>query len=281
MKKPDFNIAAGAVLTGKWNSRSYQIIRKLGSGACGTVYLCQSHGERYALKVGQDSSRMMLEVNMLKKFSKVQGVKLGPDFVDVDDWVGPRAQIYPFYVMEYIQGQSLPSFLKGKANEWIGLFAVQLLSDLEHLHKAGYAFGDLKTDNLLVSASRVRLIDVGGVTHFDRAIKEFTEFYDRGYWEMGSRRADARYDLFALTMIMLEMAYPAKFEKGKNAKKTLETNLLHAVVLKPYQKIILNCWQGGYSSATDMKDDLANLLMKRTQTKSPKRSQLRKKRESM
>ncbi|UOQ44660.1 protein kinase [Halobacillus salinarum] len=280
MKKPDFNIREGAVLKGKWNSREYQIIRKLGSGACGTVYLCQSKGVKYALKVGLDSSRMMLEVNMLKKFSKVQGVKLGPYFVDVDDWVERSGKTLPFYVMEYVHGVSLHSFLQGKTKEWIGLCAVQLLVDLEHLHKAGFIFGDLKTDNLLVSGSRLRWIDVGGVTSFDRAIKEYTEFYDRGYWDHGSRRAEPGYDLFALTMIMLEMAYPKRFEKGKDPKKTLEAKLGHSVLLKPYQKIIQKCWQGKYQSASEMKDELAAMLMKTNKKTATNRASRHNKKES-
>ncbi|UOR10674.1 protein kinase domain-containing protein [Halobacillus amylolyticus] len=184
MKKLDFNFTPGMTLQGKWQGHTYRIMKKLGEGACGVVYLCKSNGYTYALKVGTDSSRLMLEVNMLKKFSKVQGVKLGPSFVDVDDWVSQKQVTYPFYVMEYVQGELLPVFLQGRSKDWIALTAVQLLSDLEHLHETGYAFGDLKTDNLLMSASRVRWIDVGGVTAFGRAIKEFTEFYDRGYWGM-------------------------------------------------------------------------------------------------
>ena len=37
------------------------------------------------------------------------------------------------------------------------------------------------------------------------SIKEFTEFYDRGYWGLGSRKAEPSYDLFAVAMIMIQM----------------------------------------------------------------------------
>ncbi|WP_163527987.1 serine/threonine protein kinase [Halobacillus ihumii] len=264
MKKLDFNFTPGTTLQGKWQGHTYRILKKLGEGACGVVYLCKRNGHTYALKVGTDSSRMMLEVNMLKKFSKVQGVKLGPSFVDVDDWVTPRRLTYPFYVMEYVQGQPLPGFLQGKSKDWIALTAVQLLSDLDHLHAAGYAFGDLKTENLLVSASRVRWIDVGGVTAFGRAIKEFTEFYDRGYWGYGSRKSEAQYDLFAVTMIMLEMVYPKRFIKGKDPHKTLHHKLALAQMPDFCKKVITGCWQGKYQTAKEMKKGLEKGLMKRT-----------------
>ncbi|UOQ91369.1 protein kinase [Halobacillus shinanisalinarum] len=268
MKKQDFNFTPGMTLQGKWQGHTYRIIKKLGEGACGVVYLCKHNGYTYALKVGTDSSRMMLEVNMLKKFSKVQGVKLGPSFVDVDDWVSQKQVTYPFYVMEYVQGELLLAFLQGRTKDWIALTAVQLLSDLEHLHEAGYAFGDLKTDNLLMSASRIRWIDVGGVTAFGRAIKEFTEFYDRGYWGYGSRKAEAGYDLFAVTMIMLEMVYPKRFIKGKHPHKTLQHKLALAPMPEFYKKVISRCWQGKYQTAQEMKGDLEKGLMKRQATPS-------------
>lgn len=278
MKKPAFNLPAGTSVRGKWNKNGYKILRQLGKGACGTVYLCESvQGETYALKVGTDSSRMMLEVNMLKKFSKVQGVKLGPSFVDVDDWTTANQLVYPFYVMEYVEGLPLSVFLKGKTRDWIGICAIQLLTDLENLHRAGYVFGDLKTDNLLISQSRVRWIDVGGVTGMGRAIKEYTEFYDRGYWGMGSRKAEASYDLFSVTMIMLEMAYPHRFEKGTNPKKTLESKLNDSVWLKPYKGFILECWRGKYTNATQMKKALSAILMKRVQKPPQTRAQYKAK----
>ena len=39
---------------------------------------------------------MTSEVNVLKSFSKAQGVTLGPSLLDVDDWISWRSPIYPF-----------------------------------------------------------------------------------------------------------------------------------------------------------------------------------------
>lgn len=264
MKKRVFNILPGRQLVGKWNGHVYTVIKELGSGACGTVFLCRTQqGDTCALKVGEDSSRMMLEVNMLKKFSKVQGVKLGPSFVDVDDWIDSGGNMHPFYVMEFVDGLPLKDFLKGRTGDWIGICAIQLLTDLENLHNAGYVFGDLKTDNLLIASSKVRWIDVGGVTAIGRAIKEYTEFYDRGYWGIGSRKAEPAYDLFAVTMIMMEMSYPKRFEKGNHALKTLEAKLAGAPSLKPYRRVIQQCWRGKITNASEMKQTLSDILMKR------------------
>src|SRR5699024_9965099 len=117
--------------------------------------------------------------------------------------------------MEYIQGMGMHSFIRRYGNQWVGPFLLQLLNDLEALHQAGWVFGDLKLDNVLIDIKppRVRLVDVGGTTQVGRSIKEYTEFYDRGYWELGSRKAEPSYDLFAVVMIFIHVFYPNRFEK--------------------------------------------------------------------
>ncbi len=202
-KKQGINIRPGTVITGKWHRKRYVIKRRLGQGAVGTVYLCEQNGRYAALKISENAASMTVEVNVLKSLQKVQGNRLGPSLLDVDDWEASTNAKYAFYVMEYLDGESLQSFIKHQGQEWAGVFMLQLLDDLEHLHKAGWVFGDFKPENLIVVSSpiKVRWIDVGGTTQIGRAIKEYTEFYDRGYWGLGSRRAEPSYDLFALAMI--------------------------------------------------------------------------------
>src|SRR5690625_4237974 len=100
-KKLEVEFQRGQVIQGKWHKKSYQIIRALGSGAVGTVYLCVSDGGKVALKVSSQMSSISSEVNVLKSFQSVQGTRLGPSLIDVDDFVSKNGQTYPFYVMEY------------------------------------------------------------------------------------------------------------------------------------------------------------------------------------
>src|SRR5699024_11453595 len=104
-------------------------------------------------------------------------------------------------------GESLETFLQKYGTKWIGLFLIQLLQQLSALHEAGFIFGDLKLENMLVDKRdmRLRFVDVGGVTKVGRAIKEYTAFCDRASWQLGSRKAEASYDLFALVMTCLQI----------------------------------------------------------------------------
>ncbi|MFC0525637.1 protein kinase family protein [Pontibacillus salicampi] len=254
-KNQVIDIQPGTIVTGKWYSRSYRIVKKLGSGACGAVFLAQYNRTPVAIKFGFNQTTITSEVNVLKSFQKVQGTPLGPSLMDVDDWVKRDGTTTSFYVMEYLRGKELIPFMQSHGEEWLGVLMVQLLEDLEKLHQAGWVFGDLKTENLIVTypPARLRWIDVGGTTLQGRAIKEYTEFYDRGYWGMGSRKAEASYDLFALAMVMLHIYYPKRFERGKDGEKTLATKLNQCKELRAYRGVIHHALSGKFHSSGQMK----------------------------
>lgn len=260
--KSPIKLASGARLKGKWHKKTYTVIRLLGEGATGAVYLVQSINGLVAVKVGIDSMAITTEVNVLRQFSKKQGVALGPKLLDVDDLIF-GTHTYPFYAMEYVKGEALIPFMRGKGPEWLGLLILQLLGDLENLHKEGWAFGDLKPDNLLVTGppSRVRWLDVGGTTLLGRSIKEYTEFYDRGYWTLGSRKAEPSYDLFSVAMIMINCAYPKRFDKKNgHPKQQLRTAINGHPLLKPYETVLVRAITGHYSSASSMKKELTQSM---------------------
>ncbi|TLS34986.1 serine/threonine protein kinase [Pseudalkalibacillus caeni] len=263
-KNQAVSIRPGTVITGKWHKKDYQIIKELGYGALGTVYLADSLTGPVAVKFGHDSMAITSEVNVLKHFSKVQGQALGPSLIEMDDWMNGIKTV-PFYVMEYIKGEPLFRFLSRRGTEWLGILMIQLLKDLENLHHAGWVFGDLKPDNVLVAGPppKIRLLDVGGTTLIGRSIKEYTEFFDRGYWGLGDRKAEASYDLFAVAMVMINAAYPQRFEKRSsdpyaNLKKAIEQKDL----LLPYRNVMLNALKGTYQSAGEMREDLVGSLYK-------------------
>lgn len=253
------SLAAGTLVTGKWNKKQYKIKGLLGNGANGTVYLASSKNGDIALKISKDSTNITNEVNVLKKLSQVQDSFLGPSFIDVDDFINPYTrETYYFYVMEYIDGVSLPQFINRNGMEWTSILIIQLLSLLDRLHEKGYIFGDLKTDNLLVTKEpyKVQWIDFGGVTMIGRAVKEFTEFYDRGYWGMGSRKAEVSYDLFAVTMIFFNLHCKKQFQKNAQGIKQFEQIISLTPSLLPYKELLLKGLKGAYSSAVEMKKDL-------------------------
>ncbi|MFA8438967.1 serine/threonine protein kinase [Pueribacillus sp. YX66] len=252
-KNPAVNVKPGTLIIGKWNRNRYKIVRQLGYGSIGAVYLVQSSVGLYALKIGYDKMGIISEVNALKRLTSVQGQCLGPFFVEMDDWNG-----WTFYVMEYINGHSLTSFIQKKGSEWIVVFMLQLLSELEKLHQQGYIFGDLKPENLLVSipSPRIRWLDVGGVTKIGRSVKEFTSFYDRAYWGAGSRKAEPSYDLFSLTIIFIQLGSPNRLTKKEEGVRQLERKVMISSDLNQYSSILIRALRGTFGSAATMRDAL-------------------------
>ncbi|GAE94211.1 serine/threonine-protein kinase YabT [Gracilibacillus boraciitolerans JCM 21714] len=133
---------------------------------------------------------------------------------------------------------------------------ISFAKDLQVLHNEGYVFGDLKIENLIVTRkpARLRWVDVGGTTLRGRAIKEYTEFYDRAYWQYGSRKAEPGYDLFALAMIILRVYYPNGFTRGSNPKKTLQTKINQAIDIAPLKPLLLMLIDGSIKDANQVKD---------------------------
>ncbi|MGN7299824.1 protein kinase domain-containing protein [Ferdinandcohnia sp. SAFN-114] len=256
-------VSPGTVITGKWHKKSYRIVRPLGQGANGIVYLAESMNGPVALKISENGVTITSEVNVLKHFSKVQGSALGPSFIDVDDWIRPGVTSpISFYVMEYIRGESFLSFIEKRGKEWTGILCLQLLADLDRLHQEGWVFGDLKPDNLLVAGNppKIRCIDVGGTTVQGRAIKEFTEFFDRGYWGAGSRKAEPSYDLFAVAMIIINTAYPNRFTRTDQPVNQLKSIIANTESLRKIDTVLYQAIDGKYLRAQDMRKDLVMKL---------------------
>nr|WP_263325253.1 protein kinase [Neobacillus sp. Marseille-Q6967] len=254
-------VSPGSVIIGKWHSNQYTILKELGFGANGVVYLAKHKNMHVALKMSDNGMSITSEVNVLKSFAKVQGSALGPSLLDVDDWKSQQGQI-SFYVMEYIQGPDLLNFIQQKGKSWTTVLFLQLLNDLSKLHANGWVFGDLKPENLIVTGQipKIRCIDVGGTTIQGRAIKEFTEFFDRGYWGLGSRKAEPAYDLFAVAMIMINTAYPKRFNKTSGGISQLREAIRKQKDLAQWEKVIVKALQGHYSSALQMRSELLALV---------------------
>jgi serine/threonine protein kinase, bacterial len=259
LKNQVCNLPSGTVIKGKWHHHVYRIVKKLGSGATGVVYLAESVKVLVALKISFNNMSVTSEVNVLRHFAKVHGKVLGPSLLDVDDWESHlSASPLSFYVMEYLKGEPFLAFVKRKGAEWTGILTLQLLNDLHQLHESAWVFGDLKPENLIVTESpiKVRWLDVGGTTLQGRSIKEFTDFYDRGYWGLGTRKAEPSYDLFALAMIMINTAYPKRFSRQENSLSQLKQMIESNQMLKPYRHCLYKALTGKYDHALQMRADL-------------------------
>ncbi|AEI46071.1 protein kinase domain-containing protein [Paenibacillus mucilaginosus] len=257
----ELSLPEGSAIQGKWNRGEYRIERLLGAGSNGKVYLVRQGRRRYALKVGFDAVDHQSEVNALKALSRSSSV-FGTLLHDVDDFTFGGAS-YPFAVLRYIEGQPLTDFIRDRGTDWLYVTGLHLLRSLAELHACGFVFGDLKAENVIVSShGEVGLIDYGGVTAVGRSVKQFTEQYDRGYWNGGSRTANEAYDLFSFAVLMIAAALPeARFRSlaGGLPQNRSTEDLLAAVqghaVLAPVAGVLRSALTGRYTSSRQMLAD--------------------------
>lgn len=258
---------AGTVITGKWRKGRFIIRRVLGQGANGIVYLVQKEGAShpYALKMGYDTLDLQSEINVLmslqSKRKAADPLKNGPRMsflLEVDDFKGEDGDI-PFYVMRYIRGSSLSHFMRKRGKEWMGLTGLRLLEKLNGLHRSGFIFGDLKPENVMVSdVGQVELVDYGGVSSIGRSVKQFTEWYDRGYWNAGSRTSDEGYDLFAFAVLIIQLLNEEELKKtaAQHLPQTRSPGQLLSLIqrspkLKPYSEWLRRAIRGEFSGSQE------------------------------
>ncbi|MFD2170255.1 protein kinase domain-containing protein [Tumebacillus lipolyticus] len=258
---------AGVPICGKWNGQRYVVEGLLGRGANGEVYAVKAgSGDRLALKVSSASSDIALEHKILQNLQGVaRGFDLGPLVFDLDDVDTKRGKAF-FYVMEQVRGSSLAPFLQRRGRHWAAVLMLQVCTFLERLHQLGYCFGDLKVENCLVDeqSGRVRLVDFGGVTPFGRGVKEYTEWYDRAWWGQGSRRAEASYDLFALTMMVVALLAPDLCQKLSAMSTPNFSLLLQSAMsdprLAPWQELLRAVWSGRVTTVGRFRERLMLLV---------------------
>lgn len=219
-----YQLPIGYNIIGKWNGRCYKVIRLLGSGENGTVYLVKNDNSLYALKMGDSTYDLSYEVQAIKRLNETQGIFLGFSIFDIDDFLF-KEKMYTYYVMPYQKGITLKNYLFGKnSKEYLNIYK-KVAAILKNIHNDGWVFGDLKSEHILINPDNkeVSLIDYGGLTVIGEGIRQYTEVYDRGNWKVGTRKADPHYDLFSLTMIFIQLGIgEKKFLKIYNRTRSLD-----------------------------------------------------------
>lgn len=249
----------GCTIEGKWGGRRYVVERLLGEGAGGAVYAVRSAQGLAALKLGRDALSLQSEINAVRAL--IDRGAVAPDsLLDADDWRSPDG-VFSFYVAAYREGEDVVRFVRRRGADWFGPVTVGLLGRLEAIHRAGWVYGDWKPAHVLVgSYGNVELIDFGGATPFGKAVREFTERYDRGSWRAGDRTADPGYDLFAFAVLCLEMDGAVRLQNADRHPRMLLKRLDASAVLRPVAGLLREMLSGPRRSTSELAADWRRAL---------------------
>ena len=149
----------------KLSLTNYKILRILGKGSFGKVYLIQSKltNEYYAMKqiskenmTRDDRTRINREIELLSKVSH-------PNIVQMKQLIVTSS--YYLIIMEYCSNGELFNYIVRKQllndNE-ASVFFYQIISAISYLHSISIIHRDIKPENILISSNNeIKLIDFG------------------------------------------------------------------------------------------------------------------------
>jgi eukaryotic-like serine/threonine-protein kinase len=203
----------------------YTLIRKIGEGGCGVVYLAEQNEpvrRQVALKViklGMDTR------NVIARFeAERQALALmdHPDIARVLD-AGSTEAGRPFFVMEFVDGVPITKFCDEHSlsmDARLELF-IRVCVALQHAHQKGIIHRDLKPSNILVAmrdgvpapkvidfgiakATQGRLTEQTLVTGFDQFIGT-PAYMSPEQAELRDLDIDTRSDVYSLGVLLYEL----------------------------------------------------------------------------
>ncbi len=246
----------------------YKIVRLLGQGGMASVYEAEHKllGRKVAIKVLQKDLASYPEV--VERFfqeARVVNQIRHPNILDITDFGEATDDTPPFMVMELLEGKDLAHIVTEKAPldpEYIVEVGTQICEAMAAVHEAGVVHRDLKPDNIMLLAPEyrtIKLLDFGIVKFLatDKAFLRTATGQTLGTPEymapeqVRGRQVDARTDIYALGIILYEMATGTTPFEGYNLAEVFQKQLTGVpeppskVLQRPFdpalEKVILTC----------------------------------------
>lgn len=205
-------------------NQRYEIIKKLGEGRS-KVFLCKDTdtSKLVAMKV-LENVKDNLEVKTFKDEYRTLNKLSHPNIIKCFD-SGTFLEIEEeginnklkkgslYFTLEYFNGVPIFDFPEVRKEINLLLIIKQIASALFYLHQSNYIFGDIKSENILVSQTsrgpEVRLIDFG-FTHIFSPTDEFETVGTAEYLApeiLKSEICDHRIDIYALGILLYKIVY--------------------------------------------------------------------------
>ncbi len=147
----------------------YRVVRKLGAGGMGVVYLVEDmhkHDRLMALKTLKMSGDALAADNFRAEFRHVHGV-IHPNIPEVFDFgTLPGSDYALYFTTEFIDGQPLDTVQKVWPTAPLHAILVSLCRALAFLHSRGLLHRDIKPENVLAKTENgeittIKLVDFG------------------------------------------------------------------------------------------------------------------------
>lgn len=199
----------------------YEVVRELGKGAMGVVYLAKDPliGRLVALKTIRPASAV--DDDEAKEFqqrflreAQAAGILSHPAIVTVHD-IGQDAESgVSFIAMEYVEGQNLKEFLsqgKSMPPAEVAEILAQIAEALDFAHAKGIVHRDVKPANIMLCGeSRAKITDFGiaKIASISANLTTTGQFLGTPNYmapeQVKGTRVDGRTDIFSLGIVLYE-----------------------------------------------------------------------------
>ncbi len=225
----------------------YRIIKELGKGAMGVVYLAHDPqiGRKVAVKtikpkegarpeeVAEGKARFLRE-------AQAAGKLLHPNIVTIFDVFEDQGTM--FIVMEYVEGILLDHFcVKGRLMqlETALTLVCQGLSALDYAHRHGIVHRDIKPGNMIVvNGESLKVMDFGLAKEADAHLTQTGMVIGTPHYmspeQIQGKLLDGRSDLFSMGVVLYEMVTGERPFRGE-ALSTIIYKILHETPTEPRQ----------------------------------------------
>jgi serine/threonine protein kinase/ABC-type branched-subunit amino acid transport system substrate-binding protein len=268
-------VASPRLELGKTLQERYRVVRFLGRGGMGFVYLCEDlrlPGKHWALKemiLHDPGVAEQVRDSFIREAQFLAGLRHRSLPTIVDVFTASNRQ---YLVMEFIEGETLAQRVdnQGVPSDSLALsWALELAQVLDYLHRQDrpIIFRDLKPENIMINTEgHIKVIDFGLARHFEPGKRRDTQASGTvGYappeqWE-DSGQSDGRSDIYSLaaTLYFVLTGRPPSPIYGSHRIRPYRPDIDPGI-----EALVLKCLQPDpaqrYASAAELIKDLLILL---------------------
>ncbi|MBK9153132.1 MAG: protein kinase [Chloracidobacterium sp.] len=277
-------LTEGTLLHGR-----YEIIRKIGGGGMGAVYLASDNNLGGVLRAVKEMVQTHIEENQQEKaindFKRESMILSSLDHVSIPtiyDYFYEEEEGRFYLVMKYISGGDLSSRIRaateGRIDErTVCEWAVQIIDVLDYLHNqpSTIVYRDLKPSNIMIdgNSGRAMLIDFGIARSISqKEEKGVTAVGTMGYAppELFSGNVEPRSDIYSLGSTMFHLLTGADpqsnplliFDFQKNPRPRQINPQLSDQIERILMRAVQYNAEDRFKSASEMRDVLEDHLLK-------------------
>lgn len=233
------------------NLGRYEVVRELGKGAMGIVYLARDPliGRLVALKTirladsGDEEEVREFQARFMRE-AQAAGILSHPAIVTVHDIGQDDEKAVSFIAMEYVEGPTLKEVLQqGKpfAHASIARILEQVAEALDFAHSKGIVHRDVKPANIILPGDeRVKITDFGIAKIASEAVNLTTtgQFLGTPNYmapeQVKGSSVDGRTDVFALGVVLYECLTRRK-PFGGDSLTTISYRIVHEPFASPHE----------------------------------------------